>query len=169
MLDSLERGVRRAWLLLCGALALHVLDEALTGFLDVYNPTVRALRAQMTWLPLPVFTFPAWLGGLIVAVVVLVGLTPFVAGRSRAWRAFAYFVSVVMLFNGVGHIAGTIAGRTVATVRFSRPMPGFYSAPLLLVTSVLVMVRLQRSRGHTDSRDITRLRSAGPAPSGEGE
>jgi hypothetical protein len=35
--------VRTAWLALVAALALHVGDEAVTGFLDVYNPTVRAL------------------------------------------------------------------------------------------------------------------------------
>ena len=28
------------WLALCAAFALHVADEALTGFLRVYNPTV---------------------------------------------------------------------------------------------------------------------------------
>ena len=30
--------IRTAWLALVVALALHVADEALTGFLDVYNP-----------------------------------------------------------------------------------------------------------------------------------
>lgn len=34
----------RAWLALAGALAVHVADEALTGFLAVYNPAVLALR-----------------------------------------------------------------------------------------------------------------------------
>src|SRR5262245_56259557 len=38
-----------AWVLLWTALAVHVTDEALTGFLSVYNPTVRALQARF-WL-----------------------------------------------------------------------------------------------------------------------
>jgi hypothetical protein len=29
-----------AWIALCLAFALHIIDEALTGFLSVYNPTV---------------------------------------------------------------------------------------------------------------------------------
>ena len=37
------------WVALCCAFALHVLDEALTGFLDVYNPTVAALRQRWAW------------------------------------------------------------------------------------------------------------------------
>jgi hypothetical protein len=36
-----------AWLFLCVAFCAHVADEALTGFLDVYNPTVLAVRAQL--------------------------------------------------------------------------------------------------------------------------
>jgi hypothetical protein len=39
--------VRTAWLQLVVALALRVIDEALTGFLEVYNPTVRALRERL--------------------------------------------------------------------------------------------------------------------------
>jgi hypothetical protein len=41
-----DRSLARAWILLCFALALHVFDEATTGLLRVYNPTV--LRAPPT-------------------------------------------------------------------------------------------------------------------------
>src|SRR4029077_18804425 len=41
-----------AWIVFCGALALHVTDEALTGFLSVYNPTVLALRQQLGFWPM---------------------------------------------------------------------------------------------------------------------
>ncbi|MGO8792293.1 MAG: hypothetical protein ACLQVL_33560, partial [Terriglobia bacterium] len=54
-----------AWIALCLALALHVVDEASTGFLSVYNPTVVALRKSRPWLPFPVFTFGVWLAGLV--------------------------------------------------------------------------------------------------------
>jgi hypothetical protein len=33
-----------AWVMLCLVFAAHVVDEALTDFLSVYNPTVRAIR-----------------------------------------------------------------------------------------------------------------------------
>ena len=66
----------RAWLALCFALALHVTDEALTGFLGVWNPTVAAVHARWPWFPMPTFTFGPWLGGLIVLVIVLALVTP---------------------------------------------------------------------------------------------
>ena len=36
-----------AWAALCAALGLHILDEALTHFLSIYNPTVIAMRAKL--------------------------------------------------------------------------------------------------------------------------
>jgi hypothetical protein len=44
-------GFGRAWLALTVAFALHVLDEATTGFPDVYNPTVTAMRARWAGSP----------------------------------------------------------------------------------------------------------------------
>lgn len=37
----------RAWLLLVSALAVHVVDEALTNFLDFYNPLILSIRSQV--------------------------------------------------------------------------------------------------------------------------
>src|SRR5256885_15116663 len=65
-----------AWLALCGAPAIHVVDEALPDFLSVYNPAVRAIRARFPFLPLPTFTFPVWLGGLIAVTTFLFALAP---------------------------------------------------------------------------------------------
>src|SRR6266487_403650 len=76
-----------AWVALCIALGIHVADEALSDFLSVYNPAVRAIRARFPFLPLPTFTFRVWLTGLVLAVVVLASLTPFAfwgAGWMRA-------------------------------------------------------------------------------------
>jgi hypothetical protein len=56
---------RTAWVALALALGLHVTDEALTGFLPVYNGVVGGIRANHPWVLLPTFTFPVWLGGLI--------------------------------------------------------------------------------------------------------
>ena len=58
-----------AWLLLTLALAGHVIDEALTDFLSVYNPAVEAIAQQLPWLTLPVLTFESWISGLAIAVL----------------------------------------------------------------------------------------------------
>jgi hypothetical protein len=48
-----------AWLLLCLALAIHVLDEALTDYLAVQNPTVRAIRQRFPFLATADFLIPS--------------------------------------------------------------------------------------------------------------
>jgi len=135
-----------AWLLLCMAFCAHVADEALTGFLDVYNPTVLAMRSQYKWFPMPTFEFRDWLTMLIVANIVLLLLTPF-AFRNAWWlRPLAYFYATVHLLNGMGHTVATIFGQTVSTIHFARPAPGFYSSPLLLAGSIYLFMRLGASR-----------------------
>ena len=59
-------------------------------------------------------------------------------------RPIGYGFAFVMFVNGLGHILGTILGRTVASIRFPRPMPGFYSSPLLLLASVYLLYELAR-------------------------
>jgi hypothetical protein len=138
-----------AWILLCLAFCAHVADEALTGFLDIYNPTVIAMRARLSWFPMPTFQYREWLIGLIIANVILLALTPLAYRNARALRPLAYFFAGVMLLNGMGHTLFTMLGRTVPSVQFSRPAPGFYSSPFLLVTSVYLFLRLRASRGAT--------------------
>jgi hypothetical protein len=142
------RNFGMAWLLLSLSLCLHVTDEALTGFLAVYNPTVLAMRARYSWFPMPTFEFRPWLFGLISVCAVLLLLTPF-AYRNAGWlRPLAYFFAFVMLLNGLGHTLATIFGQTVSSVHFSRPAPGFYSSPFLLTFSIYLFVRL-RSSAHS--------------------
>jgi hypothetical protein len=135
-----------AWILLCLAFCSHVADEALTGFLNVYNPTVIAMRDRLSWFPMPTFEYREWLVGLIVANLVLLALTPFAYRNARALRPLAYFFAGVMLLNGMGHTVFTVLGRTVASVQFPRPAPGFYSSPFLLITSIYLFMRLRTSR-----------------------
>ena len=135
-----------AWLLLSVALCCHVTDEALTGFLAVYNPTVLAMRSQYSWFPMPTFGFREWLDSLIFACVVLLALTPLAYRNARWLRPFSYFYALMMFLNGMGHTIFTVLGRTVASVQFPRPAPGFYSSPLLLVTSVYLFWRLLATR-----------------------
>src|SRR6185437_12182316 len=121
-----------AWIFLWLALALHVADEAANGFLFVYNPTVTALRERLGFWPMPTFTFEVWFTGLTVGILILAALTPF-AFRNAAWmRPIVYFCAIVLILNACVHTLGTIFGRTVGTVHFSRPAPGFISSPILL-------------------------------------
>jgi hypothetical protein len=141
--------VRTAWLWLVVALALHVIDEASTGFLDVYNPTVRALHERLGWFPMPEFRFDVWATGLAALMVGLALLTPLVDRGPRALRVATVIFAGLMVLNGVAHITGTIAGRTVATVRFERPMPGSWSSPLLIGAAVFFIVRVRDRDGVT--------------------
>jgi hypothetical protein len=120
-----------AWLALCAALGIHVVDEALTDFLSIYNPMVRNLRALFPFLPLPTFTFRVWLTGLVVTVVLLASLTP-LAFRGVAWmRPIAYAFGIVMAGNGLLHLVGSVYMR--------KAMPGVYSAPLILAAAVYLL------------------------------
>jgi hypothetical protein len=137
---SSQAGV--AWLAFCAALALHVTDEALTGFLSVYNPTILAFRPRGWWFP-PTFEFRAWLTGLVFGVAILFILTPFFFRGARWVRPIGYFLAVMVgVLNALGHITGTILGHTAPSVSFPRPMPGFYSSPFLLAASVYLLMRL---------------------------
>jgi hypothetical protein len=142
-------GYGRAWFALTVAFALHVLDEATTGFLNVYNPTVTAMRSRWAWFPMPTFQFREWLVGLIIGVVFCFALTPLAARGSRGLRPLAWFYAVLHLFNAMGHTVATILGHTVASVTFSRPAPGFYSSPFLFIGSVWLMVQLRKTRPRT--------------------
>ncbi len=133
---------RAAWVALACALALHVTDEALTGFLPLYNGIVRGIRAQYAWAPLPVFTFPVWLGGLALGVLVLLGLTPLVS-RGRPWiRVVSLVLAVIMVGNALGHFGGSLY--------WQRAAPGVYSSPFLLAAALGLFVTALRARpsGH---------------------
>jgi len=134
------------WVALCVALGVHIVDEALTGFLSVYNPTVLTIREKIPWFSMPVFEFKVWLTGLIVAEILLLSLAPFAFRGFRWMRPIAYVFAIVMLGNGLGHTLGTILGRTVESVHFPRPMPGFYSSPLLVAASIYLFLQLRRTR-----------------------
>jgi hypothetical protein len=140
-------GFGSAWFALCVALALHIVDEASTGFLAVYNPTVTILRGRWSWFPMPTFGFWEWLLVLIGACGLLFCLTPVAARGMRGLRPLAWIYAALMLLNGLSHTLFSILGHTVATVTFPRPAPGFYSSPLMLAASVWLMVRLRRTAG----------------------
>lgn len=142
---SSANGFGGPWFALCVAFALHVLDEATTGFLAVYNPTVTAMRQRWGWFPMPNFEFRTWLIGLIIGVACCFALTPLAARGVRAMRPLTWFFAIVHLLNAAGHTLGTIFGQTVSTVTFPRPAPGFYSSPLLFIGSIWLIVRLRQT------------------------
>lgn len=122
------------WLLLVSAVGIHVIDEALTGFLPFYNAQVLALRARFGFFPAPIFTFPVWITGLALAVTTGFVLTRVVARGGRIIRAVCGFLSILMIGNACGHMLGS--------VYFGRFLPGFWSSPWLLVTSVWMLARV---------------------------
>lgn len=126
----------RAWKAMAWAILIHVLDEAWNNFLVVYNPVAMALTDRYPWLPIPVFRFEYWLGGLLAAVFILMALTPVARRGSRAIMIAAQVLAVIMLVNGLGHIGATIAGRTLSGHEFARPMPGFWSSFVLIPASI---------------------------------
>jgi hypothetical protein len=138
-------GFGSAWFALCLAFALHILDEASTGFLAVYNPTVTILRARWIWFPMPTFAFREWLVMLIVGCGLLFCLTPVAARGMPGLRPVAWLYAVIMFLNGLSHTLFSILGHTVAAVTFPRPAPGFYSSPFLLAASLWLMFRLRRT------------------------
>jgi hypothetical protein len=127
-----------AWVALCLALAAHVTDEALTDFLSVYNPAVEPIRQRLPFLPLPTFTFGVWLTGLILAILLLLTLSPFAFRKAKWMVAVAYGFGALMIANGLGHIAGSIY--------MGRLMPGVYSSPLLLICSIYLLKRVRNRR-----------------------
>ncbi|MFN7922705.1 MAG: hypothetical protein U0Q16_21550 [Bryobacteraceae bacterium] len=128
---------------MAAAVAIHVADEALTGFLALYNPLVLQIRERLRWFPAPTFTFPVWLGGLAAGVSLLVMLAPAVKRGMFGTRLASYVLSALMILNGLGHILGSIY--------FGRLLPGIKSAPLLLASSLWLLHRTLR-RKHLQCR-----------------
>ena len=140
-----DKSYGNAWVALAFALACHVTDEALTGFLPIYNMTVLEARRHVPWFPMPAFGFTEWLTGLIAGVALLFILTPLAYRGSRRLRPLAWFLAVMMLLNAAGHTVATALGHTFPDIRFARPAPGFYSSPLLAVASIWLLLRLRKT------------------------
>lgn len=121
-----------AWLLFALSFGVHVLDEATHDFLSTYNSTARAIRARLPLLPVPTFSFRAWLTLLIAGIFLLLCLSPF-AFRGKSWlRSASRPLGIVVgLLNATLHIGSSIY--------FHRWMPGVYSSPLLLLAAVYLL------------------------------
>jgi hypothetical protein len=122
------------------SVAIHVFDEAMTGFLPFYNSSVTALRERFAFFPAPTFSFELWLGGLIAGILLCFGLTVLVARGGRVIRWVATILGVIMIVNGTGHLAGSLY--------FGRIIPGAYSSPILLLSAINVVYRGIRGDWH---------------------
>jgi hypothetical protein len=127
-----------AWVFLALAIALHVTDEALTGFLPLYNSIVESLRESYSWVPLPTFSFPVWLTGLAIGVLVLLGLSPFVFRGSAFLRPVSYVLGILMMGNALGHIGASMYWGILA--------PGVLSSPILLLAALALLIATDRDR-----------------------
>jgi hypothetical protein len=115
-----------AWVAATAALAIHVADEASHDFLAWYNPRALRVRRLLGGLPFPpTFTFVPWLLGLVAAIILLAALTPWAYAGSPWMRPLAWVLAAIHVANGLNHVVGSILAR--------RPVPGLWSAPLLLV------------------------------------
>ena len=125
----------RAWLYVCLHLAAHGVEEALHGFVDVWNPFLASVRAR-TALPLPHFVYGDWLTVLVIGVAALTGMTPLVARGVRGFRIGSYVFAILMIVNGVNHLASPLY--------LGRFLPGQFTSPLLILTSIWLMLETRR-------------------------
>jgi len=120
-----------SWLILVLCLLMHVIDEALNNFLDLYNPIVLKIKQNVPFLPLPNFTFRIWIAGLSFLIIILFFLTPLVYNRNRLIISLIQIFSILMIFNGIGHIIGSIY--------YSKIIAGMVSSPFLIIASICVI------------------------------
>ncbi len=122
-----------AWVTLVAMVMIHVLDEALTDFLPLYNEIVYRLRDQLGFFPAPTFTFPIWITGMSAALMVGYALTPWIARGGATMRIVSMIAGILMLGNATAHLAGS--------VYLNRPLLGVWSSPFLLAASCWVVAR----------------------------
>ena len=129
------------WLAFGYTLALHVLDEAGHDFLSVYNPNALALRRFLPVLPVPIFTFRSWVGSLLCGLTIWLALAPLAFHGHKWQRWLAIPMSILVgIGNALGHIVSSLYSR--------RCMPGVYSAPLILLSGIMLLrSALGRERG----------------------
>ena len=141
-----NRRLGAAWVLLWISLALHVVDEAMTGFLSVYNPTVVALRARFGFWPMPTLELGEFLATLFFGIAVLAALSPLVFRNARWMRPMFYFCAIVFgVVNALGHTMTTVFGHPLSGIQMPSPSPGFWSSPLLFAVSVYALRQLRRT------------------------
>ena len=144
----IDRRFGYAWLVFACALALHVTDEATHDFLSTYNARVEAIHARLPFLPLPTFTFPFWLGGLLAGITLRFCLSPYAFRGSRWLRSVASpFAFIVGISNACLHI--------LSSIYYQRWMPGVYSSPLLLTAALFLLATSRSTKPNEPAHSVT--------------
>lgn len=125
-----------AWMLLSTTIGIHVFDEAIHDYLSFYNPIVNSIQQSVPFLPLPTFTYGAWLAGLIVGIIVLLCLSPLVFRGNRWMFLVSYILGTIMILNAVVHMTGSVI--------MGRPMAGVYSSFILLAAAVFLIINARK-------------------------
>lgn len=125
------------------AVGVHVIDEAVTGFLPFYNGLVLQLRERWAWFPAPTYTFSGWITGLTLGVAGAFALTPLVARGGPVMRAACGVFAALMLANGLAH--------TLGSVYFGSILPGFWSSPFVVASSAWMLMRVGRAAWPADA------------------
>ena len=119
-----------AWIVLIFSLALHVIDEYLTGFLRFYNETL------ISRLPLPPLSYAVWLGAAAISIAVLLALAGPVFRGARWALPGSYGFAALMVANGLTHFG--------ASAYYRRPVPGVYSSLLLIAAGANLAICARR-------------------------
>jgi|WetSurMetagenome_2_1015567.scaffolds.fasta_scaffold233492_1 hypothetical protein len=125
-----------SYIFLVLSLLLHITDEAANRFLDFYNPLVLKLKDFFPIFPFPTFSFKIWITGLVLLIVVLLILTPVIYHKNRFILLATKIFAVIMIFNGLGHIAFSIYYQSM--------IPGLISSPFLIFLSIYFLYQIQQ-------------------------
>jgi hypothetical protein len=117
----------KAWFILSLFLLLHIVDEAINGFLPVYNEYILRIKAN-TGIAFPTFTFPFWFTWLVCVDVWLLFLSRYALQGNRVIILLAYPFAIIMLLNGLLHLG--------ASLYLQQWVPGFITAPFLIYGSI---------------------------------
>lgn len=126
-----------AYLMLVICLALHVTGVAIHHFLDFYNPAALKIREYLIFFP-PTFSFKICITGLCLAILLLLLLAPFVYSRNRRMIPAATIFAVIMILNGLGHIAGSIY--------LGKIMAGMVTSPFLIFFSAWLIFQIRKKQ-----------------------
>jgi hypothetical protein len=94
---------------------------------------VLTLREQWGSFPMPVFSFPQWITGLVMVMTIGFTLTPVAAAGVRVFRIFSVVIGILMIGNSLGHLLGSVYAGYL--------LPGVTSVPLVLAAAIHVVWR----------------------------
>ncbi len=119
------------------AQSAHSMEEMGTCLYDFFWIATGWLHARVSVVP-QFRMSPQRFAMINMAIIaVLLGSVPFVSGGRRWAIALAWVAAVIEILNGTGHLAGTLV--------FGGYVPGAATAPLLLLTGILLLTQLVRT------------------------